>query len=240
LGGTSTFYNAYWFLDLSIRTFGAEGLYNTAMNKSDTSFADDPRWLEVAEKVYSLGDNGYLIEGYPGTDPRSAQMLFVNGEAAMINMNAWLPAEMQLEAPEDFDWGFFNFPMVEGGEGEPSCVELKYNGFMIAKDSKHPDEAMLFIKKLTGREVQEASVGVLRPAVLPGLDWPDPLQGTYDVLEAAEETAGFSANLDRDAAEWENNVLYPLDDKLIFNDMEPAEFIEQLQAQHDAYWARQE
>ena len=237
LAGLTSGYLAYWFQDLAIRTFSAEGFYDTAMNKPGTSF-NDAGWLDIAKKIAELREKGYFIKGYEGTDGRSAQMLFVQGKAGMILMKAWLPAEMQLEAPEDFGWGFFNFPMVEGGKGEPTAVQLKYNGFVIAKDSKHPDEAVLFAKKLASTSVQKASVAVLRPAIVPGLEWPETLQGTYDVLMEAKKAVGFAADLDRDAAEWQAKVLRPLNDKLILGTLAPEDFIEQIQKEHEAFYAQ--
>lgn len=240
IDGTIPFYNVYWFMDLATRTVGAEVLYDTGLNKPGTSFKDDPAWLEVAEKIASLREKGYLMKGYEGIAWPGAQMEFVQGNAGMMLMGNWLPAEMLPNTPDDFRWGFFVFPTVEGGKGDSTTVMMKYNGYIIPKLSKHPDEAVLFAKKLVSRSAQEQSVNKLTPAVIQGVPFPETLKDSLTVLVNAKKTVGLYDELQRDAAEWMTRVLTPLHDKLIFGQITPEEFIEQLQKEHDAYWAEKE
>lgn len=47
-----------------------------------------------------------------------------------------------------FEWGFFQLPPIEGAAGDQEIVTGAPEGFMISAQSKHPDEAMKFLKYL--------------------------------------------------------------------------------------------
>jgi hypothetical protein len=76
------------------------------------------------------------------------------------------------------------------------------------------------------------------PAVLPALPFPEHLADTKPVLESARTVVGFGLDLDRDGAEWQTKVLEPLNDQLLFGMISPEKFVDQLQKEHEAFWAR--
>lgn len=237
--GATSMYNAYWFYDLGMRIVGPGVVYDTARNKPDTSFKENPGFLDVARRIAVLREKEYMIKDFEGSQWPAAQMLFVQGKAGMMVMRTWLPSEMKPSAPSDFRYGFFAFPTVAAGKGDPTAVQLKYNGLIVSKLSKHPDEAMLFVKKLVSRRVQERmATQVGSPAVLPALPFPEHLADTKPVLESARTVVGFGLDLDRDGAEWQTKVLEPLNDQLLFGMISPEKFVDQLQKEHEAFWAR--
>ena len=237
--GASSMYNAYWFYDLGMRVVGPAVVYDTAMNKPGTSFKENPGFLDVARRIAALREKGYLMKDFEGSQWPAAQMLFVQGRAGMMVMRTWLPSEMKPSAPSDFRYGFFAFPTVAGGKGDPTAVQLKYNGLIVSRLSKHPDEAMLFVKKLVSRAAQERmAMEVGSPSVLPDLPFPEQLADARPVLEGARTVVGFGLDLDRDGAEWQTKVLEPLNDQLLFGMISPEKFVDRLQKEHDAFWAR--
>jgi raffinose/stachyose/melibiose transport system substrate-binding protein len=215
---------------------GCQVLYDTAMNKPGTSF-DTPDFHAVADHVAELVSGGYLLKGFEGSAWPAGQMEFVQGNAAM---KSWLPGEMLANTPADFRYGFFAFPTLPDGKADQTAVQLKFNGYLVTKDAPHHAEAMLFIKKLLSRSVQERyTARSYYPGVLPGLEMPAALADTLPVLEAAQTVEGFACDLDRDKYEWETNALFPATDKLLFGQITPDEFIDQLQRDHEAFWATQ-
>ena len=81
-----------------------------------------------------------------------------NGKAAMELMGQWAPA---LEKDNSADkkglgdkLGFFPFPMVEGGKGDPADAVGGGNGFAIGKNAS--PEAIDFVKFMTSAENQAA------------------------------------------------------------------------------------
>jgi len=236
--GNISFYNAWWFHWLSTRICGADVLYNTALNKPGTSWKDEPCFLEVARKARELVDKGYFMEGYEGSVWPAAQVDWVNGRTAMILMGSWLPSEMLAETPEGFRMDLFPFPIVEGGKGDPTTIEMKFNGWIIPKGAKHPEEAILFAKWFTSRWFQErmAKEG-LAPAAIKGVPVPESQSGAVPMLAKAKKVIEFYGGLSGDAPEWLSKVLYPLWDLLFFGEISPEEFIERLQKAHDEFYA---
>jgi raffinose/stachyose/melibiose transport system substrate-binding protein len=85
-----------------------------------------------------------------------------NGKAAMELMGQWAPA-VEKDNSEDKQGigdalGWFPFPMVEGGAGDPGDAVGGGNGFAIGKNAS--PEAVDFVKYLTTAEAQQALVAI--------------------------------------------------------------------------------
>jgi raffinose/stachyose/melibiose transport system substrate-binding protein len=92
-----------------------------------------------------------------------------NGKAAMDLMGQWAPA-----AFTDFSadkkglgdkLGWFAFPMVEGGAGDPADALGGGNGFTVGKDA--PPEAVDFLKYISSvdSQIAQAQIGMSLPVV---------------------------------------------------------------------------
>jgi len=95
-----------------------------------------------------------------------------NGKAAMELMGQWAPSVEKDNSTDKKgigdDLGWFPFPMVEGGKGDPGDAVGGGNGFAIGKNAS--PEAIDFVKYLTRAESQTemAKIGVLIPVVKGG------------------------------------------------------------------------
>jgi raffinose/stachyose/melibiose transport system substrate-binding protein len=95
-----------------------------------------------------------------------------NGKAAMELMGQWAPA-VQKDNSEDKQGlgdklGWFPFPMIEGGKGDPNDAVGGGNGFAIGSNAS--PEAIDFAKYLTRAEsqIELAKIGVAIPVVVGG------------------------------------------------------------------------
>ena len=79
-----------------------------------------------------------------------------NGKAAMELMGQWAPAVQKDNSADKKgigdNLGWFPFPMVEGGAGDPNDAVGGGNGFAIGKNAS--PEAIDFVKYLTSPENQ--------------------------------------------------------------------------------------
>jgi len=77
-----------------------------------------------------------------------------NGKAAMELMGQWAPAVQNANSPDGKgigeNLGWFPFPMVEGGAGDPGDAFGGGNGFAIGRDAE--PEVIDFVKYLTRAE----------------------------------------------------------------------------------------
>lgn len=226
--GGYTPYNARTFVLLAIRIGGEEAFYDTALNKPGTSWVDNPDWLKAAEEYQRLTQN-YFQPGFLGSQWPAAQVEWSQGREAMMIIPTWLPSELAGQAPEDLEMDIFRFPAYEGGKGDQTASELKFNGYGIMKGAQHPAEALDFLRFMTSRPVQEALAGEgLSPAAVQGISLPAPLTGANEILSNSK-LIPFMAGIEGDAAEFQANVLEPLLGELTLGSITPQEFVAQLE-----------
>jgi len=230
------YYNARVTYYIIQRLVGQDVLYDTAMNKPGTSWKDTPEFLQAARMAQELTTK-YFVPGWQGNQWPTGQVDWANGGEAMIFMPTWLPSELRETKAEGFVMDIFPVPAIEGGKGDPMVAEMKFNGWFIPEGAKHPDGAIHFIKFLTSRYAQKMNMeaGGLPPAIK-GVGLPPGVEGAKEMLEGYGG-ARFGFGLDADAAEWQQKVFFPLNDQLLFGEITPEEFIEQLQKAHDEFYA---
>ncbi|HSB02426.1 MAG TPA: extracellular solute-binding protein [Anaerolineales bacterium] len=125
------------------------------------SFTDAP-FVEAGKKLQELIALEPFQDGFLGATYGDEATAMGNGKAAMELMGQWAPA---VEKDNSVDkkglgeaLGWFPFPMVEGGKGDPGDAVGGGNGFAIGKNAS--PEAIDFVKYLTTKEAQQALVKI--------------------------------------------------------------------------------
>jgi len=135
------------------------------------SFTDAP-FVDAGKKLQELLALQPFQDGFLGATYGDEATVMGNGKAAMELMGQWAPSVEAANSPDKKGLGdklgFFPFPMVEGGKGDPADAVGGGNGFAIGKNA--PDEAVDFVKFLTSAENQAtlAKLGVAIPVVKGG------------------------------------------------------------------------
>jgi raffinose/stachyose/melibiose transport system substrate-binding protein len=119
------------------------------------SFADEP-FVQAGEKLQELIALEPFEDGYLGLTYPDQGRLMGNGEAAMELMGQWAPT-VQKENSADKKGlgdklGWFPFPAVEGGKGDPADALGGGGGWLVGKNA--PDETITFLKYITSKEFQ--------------------------------------------------------------------------------------
>lgn len=111
----------------------------------------NPEFIESARLVQKLATK-YFQQGALGMSHTEAQMQFFNGKVAMIPCGGWLKSEMMGKIPEDFELGSFNIPSV-GAKAvvDTSAINGGSNPYFVMAKSKHPREAVDFLRFMTSR-----------------------------------------------------------------------------------------
>lgn len=125
------------------------------------SFTDEP-FVKAGVMLQELVALEPFQEGFLGATYGDEATAMGNGKAAMELMGQWAPA-VQKDNSEDKlgigdNLGWFPFPMVEGGVGDPGDAVGGGNGFAIGKNAS--PEAIDFVKFLTTAEAQQALVAI--------------------------------------------------------------------------------
>ncbi len=147
----------YWAY-LAVR-IGGKDAYLKAYNR-EGSFADAP-FVEAGKKLQELIALEPFQEGFLGATYGDQATVMGNGKAAMELMGQWAPAVQNANSPDGKgigeNLGWFPFPMVEGGAGDPGDAFGGGNGFAIGRDAE--PEVIDFVKFLTSAESLKLCAG---------------------------------------------------------------------------------
>ncbi len=88
----------------------------------------DHAYLMMFKRLEEFARKGYLHPGTISFDHTQSQMEFIQEEAAMIPVGAWVANEMKDVLPKDFEWGFMAFPGNEAGQGQVVLSSLTSAG----------------------------------------------------------------------------------------------------------------
>ncbi len=140
---------AAWFDYINMRVNGPEFHINLMLGKEKY---DDPRVLKVFTDYWApLIENGYFIENPAAYSWSEALQFLINGEAAMYLMGDFLRDSYPDEQEADLD--FFRFPIID--PNVPIGEDAPTDGYFIAANAQHPEEAKLFLAFLGSVEAQQ-------------------------------------------------------------------------------------
>jgi ABC-type glycerol-3-phosphate transport system substrate-binding protein len=233
--GSIDFYNNWWFTYLAIRLAGLDAFRQAAYDKTGAGWKQ-PVFLEAAQMVRDLQNRGYFQTGFEGSVYPAAQAQWVNGKVGMMLMGAWLPKEVEAQAPKNFTMGMFAFPNIDGGKGN-DLVEYWANVFSVLKASKSPDAAVKWVKFMTsssGAATDMAKAGF--PTALKGAPIPPTHVAQAQVLQQYK-VMGQRGGLNDEIPDYMTNVYNRADDRLFLMQSSPAEFISSLSSGTANYWS---
>lgn len=111
----------------------------------------DAGYLEALKKYQQLIP--YFNENSNALSHQQARQNWINGDAAMMYLETAEVGEVQDIQASDFEWDMFKFPAISDGKGDQNKLTGAPEGFVVSANTKHPKEAIAFLKYLTGAEV---------------------------------------------------------------------------------------
>jgi len=186
----------FWWVYLAIRT-GGQDAFLAAYNRTG-SFADEP-FVQAGDLLDELIKMEPFPDGFLGMTFGDEGAQMGNGLTAMELMGQWAPGneETNSESGEGVtaDLGWFPFPALEGGMGDPSDVLGGGDGFAVGVNA--PDETIDFLRYLTSLEVQESAPSLFSPPTVVGADAgiTDPI--VKQILEARNNAGYFQLYYDQ-------------------------------------------
>lgn len=155
LGAKDAWPAAHWYYFFSLRNCSQE-----TMAKATERDFSDPCWLKAAEDLQAFADTKPFNEGFLTTSAQqgagSSAGMMANHQAAMELMGAWNPGVIQGLTPDEEplpDLGWFPFPAVEGGKGDPTAMMGGADGYSCHADA--PDVCVDFLNFMSLKEHQE-------------------------------------------------------------------------------------
>ncbi|MFN2744160.1 ABC transporter substrate-binding protein [Bacillus sp. z60-18] len=112
----------------------------------------DKGYVEALSKLQELSP--YFSKHVNSIDHEYVRQQFKSGKAGMIYAET---SEIKL-VNDTVNLGLFPFPDIAGQKGRPGMLTGAPEGFMISANTKHPQEAMAFLKFLTSKKMGEKLV----------------------------------------------------------------------------------
>ncbi|MCC2315923.1 ABC transporter substrate-binding protein [Cellulomonas xiejunii] len=156
LGAKDAWPAAHWYYFFALRACSQESINDSAAQMN----FDDPCWLEAGQAYADFAkvepfNNGFLTTTAQQGAGSSAGLL-ANHEAAMELMGAWNPGVIAGLTPDGkplADLGWFPFPAIDGGEGDPTAMMGGVDGYACHADA--PKECADFLNFYMAQEHQE-------------------------------------------------------------------------------------
>lgn len=231
-------YALYYFSYLLERKLGVNALVTTFEDKTGESWLK-PEVLEAAQMAQSLWGR-CIPDDARGFQYPAGQQTVALGDS-MGNLNgSWLPAELSTSAGEDFPWGAFNFPAVEGGKGQQGDLQVALLSMIALESSEHKEEAVDFLKFLVSEEaqkiiVEQGSVGSTRA----GVAWPPMLAEAYEAATNATAISNIYGGVGVNYPDFYTTVLAPEQNKMFMGQTDAKAFVEAMAAETKKYWEAQ-
>lgn len=193
------------------RYIGQDGVKSLVMgeevNGANVTW-DDPKVLAAAESFADFAKKGYFSKNIATNKyPAGQNQEFAPGNAAIVICGSWLPNEAKASAASDLEWGYFNYPSVDGGTDDNTANNIANQVLAINKDSEMSKEAFELITYITtgdfDKKMTEEALCI--PTDKANADaWPAELAGVKDQFDATTSFYDWAAGVEN------NNDLTPV------------------------------
>src|SRR5215217_4016107 len=138
LGAKDAWPAAHWYYFFALRSCSKATLDAAAADKNFS----DPCWTKAGEDLKAFADTKPFNEGFLTTSAQqgagSSAGLLANHKASMELMGAWNPGVIASLTPDTKplpDLGFFPFPAVPGGQGDPAAIMGGTDGYSCSAEA---------------------------------------------------------------------------------------------------------
>lgn len=156
LGAKDAWPAAHWFYFFALRECSKDTMAAAAKSRS----FNDPCWTKAGQDLQTFAATNPFNQGFLTTSAQqgagSSAGLIANHKAAMELMGAWDPGVIASLTPDGKalpDLGWFPFPAVDGGKGDPAAMMGGVDGYSCS--AKAPKECAKFLNFAMQKQYQE-------------------------------------------------------------------------------------
>lgn len=172
---------------------------DTVKQVVDNGEWDRPEVLATAGSFEDLAAKGYFSK-IVGSNvwPTGQNTEFAIGTVAMYCSGTFIPNETKSITGDTFEWGFFNYPAVDGGINGTEAMVVGFQSFAITSKCGSQEAAFALIEKLTrgewDKKIAEESLGL--PADVNNVIWPSQLAEVKPYIDGCTEIFAISGGLE--------------------------------------------
>ena len=190
--------------------------------------------------VEDLIDKGCLEKGYTQSAFPAAQLLQVQGKAAMLLMGSRLPAETKKDTPPTFRFDAVPFPQVEDLSVDQTEQDMWASANYILKDAPNVEVAIEYLKLWSSREMQAdyyvTEVGDLSP--IKGVPVPPDLEAVVKLVSATQKPVPQYLGVNLLQPELFANGYRPVIDRLFLGELRNETFLKAMADARDRLVSR--
>ncbi len=156
LGGKDAWPAAHWYYFMALRDCSKDAMDKASASKDFS----DACWTKAGEDLNTFAGTQPFNKGFLTTSAQqgagSSAGMLANHKAAMELMGAWQPGVVASLTPDQKplpDLGWFPFPSVSGGGGDPSAMMGGVDGYACAKNA--PSACVDFLNFIATKANQE-------------------------------------------------------------------------------------
>lgn len=160
---------------------------------------DKPEVLKTAQFFEEMASKGYFSPQVgSNTWPTGQNTELATGLAAMYCVGTFVVNEVKTITGDDFEWGFFGYPEVDGGINGLEAMVIGSQSFAITNKCENPEAAFALIEMLTRGEwddkLAKESLGL--PADFNNDSWPDQLADAKPYMDNCTQILATSGGLE--------------------------------------------
>ncbi len=139
----------------------------------------DSGYVKAMEMLAELNEKGYFMDNVNSSSHDMVKQMFFAGKGAMfyVELEEFQDVENALKG----NWGFFPMPSIADGNGSQKYITGAPDGFIVSSKTKHPKEAVEFLKFITSKE---NSLKLVKD-----IGWPSPIEGATNPDTALKQVA---------------------------------------------------
>ena len=154
----------------------AQDTLNKDYDRTTGEFTDQG-YVEALNKIKELSEKGYFNKNVNSVSQDMGKEMFYADKGAILYIETEeIP---HLEKNMKDEWGMFKMPDFQNGAGNQNFLVGSPEGFIVTTASKHPKEAMEFLKFLTNKKNAERMVKEL--------GWLSPIKGAVNQNTATDQ-----------------------------------------------------
>jgi raffinose/stachyose/melibiose transport system substrate-binding protein len=152
MGNKASWPSTFWFQYLMLREGGPGAIDGFLQGDANSSLGD--AGVKALDTMQQLAADKTFPEGFNGISDQEANLLFLNGQAAMVLNGTW-QLGMTADAPDTFEMGYFPFPEVNTSVDSTDIVAGVTSTFAMSENAKDNPAAVTFLRFISSKPVSE-------------------------------------------------------------------------------------
>lgn len=159
---------------------------------------DNEMVLQALTAMEDFASKGYFSKNVETNKYPAGQSEFAMGNVAMYLNASWFPSEVAEIAGDDFPWGQFAYPEVDGGKGVITENTIGGQAFMVNSKTENKDAVYELLKYFIAEDTQEEFLANGLVPCTTSTDWPATVSDQKEIVNQLTANVNWNASFSSD------------------------------------------